>query len=243
MKQSIPQNWIDIVKQENSVQSTVNVQRNKITWKGGYFETICFSNKMLYDSLVNNKKEPSVGINRWLKILPMQEAPNMNSLYNFIFKYLTENKLKIYRWKLLQFIVPTKKILLQWKITNNNMCNFCNIEEDYSHYFFSCSYLTRFWQQIYDLLKRSNLDFLIKLQNLIFGYKITDNKYYSINYLITIISFSIYKSYYVSEQKTKNIDVYRIFVNEYTKRVDTNINGHKTISPMLLTIKRNIINE
>ena len=69
-------------------------------------------------------------------------------------------------------------------------------EEDYANYFFNCSYLTRFCQQIYDLLKKSNLDFSIKLKHLIFGYKITDNKYNSIIFLITIISFSIYKSYY-----------------------------------------------
>lgn len=58
---------------------------------------------------MNNKKELSVGIHRWLTILQMQEAPNMNALYNFIFTYLTENKFKKYRWKILLFIVPTKK--------------------------------------------------------------------------------------------------------------------------------------
>ena len=94
MKQSIPHNWNHIVKKENSVKSTVNVQRNKITWKDRYFETTCFSNKMLYDSLVSNVTESSIGINKWLKVLSMQEAPNMRSLYDFIFKLLTENNLK-----------------------------------------------------------------------------------------------------------------------------------------------------
>ena len=74
LKQSIPQNWIDIVKQENSVQSKLNIQRNKITWNDRYFETTFFSNKMLYDSLVKSKKETSAGLNRWLKILTLQEA-------------------------------------------------------------------------------------------------------------------------------------------------------------------------
>jgi hypothetical protein len=41
---------------------------------------------------------------------------------------------------------------------------------------------------------------------------------------ITVVGFSIYKSYYISEQKTKYIDVYRIFSNEYTciKRINEN---------------------
>ena len=35
----------------------------------------------------------------------------------------------------------------------------------------------------------------------------------------TGVGFSIYKSYYISEQKTKYTNVYRIFVNEYIKRI------------------------
>ena len=39
--------------------------------------------------------------------------------------------------------------------------------------------------------------------------------YFALNFLITVVGFSIYKSYYISEQKTKYINVYRIVVNEY----------------------------
>jgi hypothetical protein len=49
--------------------------------------------------------------------------------------------------------------------------------------------------------------FTLKLKHLIFGYKKSDNNYYGANYFITIFSFSIYKSYYFSEQKTKNVNV------------------------------------
>jgi nicotinamide riboside transporter PnuC len=49
--------------------------------------------------------------------------------------------------------------------------------------------------------------FTLKLKHLIFGYKISDNNYYGVNYFITILSFSIYKSYYLSEQKTKNVNI------------------------------------
>jgi hypothetical protein len=45
------------------------------------------------------------------------------------------------------------------------------------------------------------------INHLIFGYKISDNNYYGVNYFITILGFSIYKSYYLSEQKTTNVNV------------------------------------
>jgi hypothetical protein len=35
----------------------------------------------------------------------------------------------------------------------------------------------------------------------------------------TVIGISIYKSYYVSEQKTKNINVYNLFKHKYNTRI------------------------
>jgi competence protein ComGF len=36
---------------------------------------------------------------------------------------------------------------------------------------------------------------------------------------LTILGFSIYKSYYVSEQKTKQVSIYSLFVREYITRI------------------------
>jgi hypothetical protein len=42
----------------------------------------------------------------------------MSQIYSFIFYFLQENKLKIFRWKLIQFIIPTKKLLTVWRLSN-----------------------------------------------------------------------------------------------------------------------------
>jgi hypothetical protein len=102
----------------------------------------------------------------------------MKPLYKFIFSYLEENKLNIFRWKLIQYIIPTQQLLFQWKIVNNNRYNFCENEEVYLHYFITCSFLKTFWERIYNLFKSNNLEFTLKLKHLIFGYRI---------YLIIII--------------------------------------------------------
>jgi hypothetical protein len=113
------------------------------------------------------------------------------------FSYLEENKLKIFRWKLIQYIIPTKNLLFQWKIVNNNRCNLCGNEEDYLYYFIACSFFKTFWKKIYNLFKSNNLEFTLKLKHLIFGYKISDNNYYGVNYFFTILGFSIYKSLFI----------------------------------------------
>ena len=55
----------------------------------------------------------------------------------------------------------------------------------------------------------------IRLQHLVFGYKIFDKEYFQLCYFLAILAFTIYKSYYVSEQKTKKIDIYLLFKNEF----------------------------
>ena len=53
---------------------------------------------------------------------------NYQNVKQYVILYLKENKLKVFRWKLLHFIVPTKKLLLKWKVMKNSLCNLCNIE-------------------------------------------------------------------------------------------------------------------
>ena len=132
-----------------------------------------------------------------------------------------------------------KKILSQWQIMNNNRCNFCGNEEDYLHYFITCSFLKTFWEKIYNIFKSNNLEFTLKFKHLIFGYKISDNNYYGVNYFITILGFSIYKSYYLSEQKTKNVNIYKIFIYELNKRIDE-IKHHSMNNSFLYAMNKKI---
>ena len=67
-----------------------------------------------------------------------------------------------------------KKLVFQWKIVNNNRCNFCGNEEDYIHYFLTCSLFKTFWEEIYNLYKSNDLNITLRLKHLIFGYKMCD---------------------------------------------------------------------
>jgi hypothetical protein len=80
--------------------------------------------------------------------LEIQDIQNKTDLYGFIFKILLEYKLKIFRWKLLQFNIPTKSYLLKWKISTDSLCNVCKVEENYDHFFMSCKYLDMLWNKI-----------------------------------------------------------------------------------------------
>ena len=95
VNKSIPKKRINIIKTENSVKSTVNIKRNKIIWKNNYIETSYLSYKMLFNSLLFNKIESSVGADKCVKVLDIQEKPFMKPfipIYFFIFgRKQTEN--------------------------------------------------------------------------------------------------------------------------------------------------------
>jgi hypothetical protein len=80
-------------------------------------------------------------------------------------------------------------------------------EEDCINLFMSRKYLSHFWKKIIEVFKKVNFEINISLKHLVFGYKIFDKEYFDFNQILTILGYSIYKLYYVSEQKTKAIYV------------------------------------
>ena len=69
--------------------------------------------------------------------------------------------------------------------------------------------------EIQQILTKSKIENFVTLKHIVFEYKIFD-----FNYFLTILGFSIYKAYYVSEQKTKQVNIYSLFVREYITRIN-----------------------
>jgi hypothetical protein len=51
-----------------------------------------------------------------VKVLDIQEKPFMKPLYQFIFSYLEENKLKIFRWKIILFLLMFTVLLTEFSV-------------------------------------------------------------------------------------------------------------------------------
>ena len=214
LRQAIPKKWIDVLKSNDSKQSTVRIgSQTKI-----YNQKLSKLNtKDIYNKLKHVNYETPIGFSKWIRIL-CDENIKLKAKYtlNFIHTCLLENKHKLVRWKLLHYILPNQSLLQQWKISQNGHCKFCHCIEDYEHFFIKCRYLNNFWEKIYLISKNLGIGkHVFELKCLIWGYKIQYPAYNDLNLLISIILFSIYKANYVSEQKTKNICVYTLFVKEF----------------------------
>jgi hypothetical protein len=71
---------------------------------GGSLRVVKIHSDSLY--AFKAKAKNPVGFNNWSRHLNLDEKPDMSQIYSFIFYFLQENKLKIFRWKLIQFIIP-----------------------------------------------------------------------------------------------------------------------------------------
>jgi hypothetical protein len=115
-------------------------------------------------------------------------------------------------------------LLKQWRIVNNSDCLVCKEKENYKHFYFDCKYNKKYWQEVKKMTTNLYIgDHVFNLESLVFGYKIYDQAYFDLNLLITLIFFSIYKAYYISNQKQKKVDIFKIVKDEVNNVFDTNI--------------------
>jgi hypothetical protein len=66
----------------------------------------------------------------------------------------------MFKRKSLHFIIPNKILLFKWKIVGNSLCNFCKLDEDYSHYVITCAFLKEFWTKFKNLVKGLCIEYL-----------------------------------------------------------------------------------
>jgi hypothetical protein len=57
-------------------------------------------------------------------------------------------------------------------------------------------------------------DHVFNLETLAFSYKIYDQAYFDLNLLITLIFLYINKAYYISNQKQKKVDIFKVILHQ-----------------------------
>ena len=85
----------------------------------------------------------SIAYTKWEKCLKKDRMHTLTCITQtlfFTFNYLELNKLKIFKWKLIHFILPCKELLKQWRIVNNSDCLVCKEKENYKHLYLDCKH-------------------------------------------------------------------------------------------------------
>ena len=131
---------------------------------------------------------------------------NINNNLNFEDAYkqkiliIPDNKLKEFNFKLLHNILPCGTNLKRWKLKEISSCSICKENQDIIHMLYTCRQIRHIWQSLNDVLNVN-----IRPIHIICGH-------HSIpDFIITLISYIIYKEYIIGEMN--NTD--RVHTNMY----------------------------
>ena len=190
-----------------------------MTNQGNYECLDKLTNKDIYNILIYKKKIIAHTFNAWKKKFCLENAIGLRASLNFIFECLEENKLKMFRWKLFMCILPCKKQLFTWKLEPTPLCTVlvCDMLEDYDHFFISCKHVQTFWNKVTTVFIKMKIEInLANIKYAVIGYKTGYPAYNDLHVLLSYIFFSIYKSYFISEKRTKIINIFNVLVQELT---------------------------
>ena len=237
LKKAIPKNWSNIVKIECSYKTKIHINSNTNLKIRNCSINDTTSNKEIYKLLMGkfNTAKP-LGFMVWEKKLSKASSFHlMQNTCRFIFEYLDDNRLKMFRYKLIHNILPCGEQLYKWKIISDDLCSICKVKDDYQHLFILCKLNENFLNKIYTLLKFLNINNqILTLKNAVVGYKIDNVGYYEINHLLTLVYFSIYKAFCVSNNRTSVTNMFNIFKQELKQCVDIYRFIHESNSKLLV---------
>ena len=196
LKKAIPKLWKETLITQDSIKTQV-IPKKYVKIEKNQIQNLQIKNKEVYKILLESQvKEKPIAYTKWGKCLKKDRMHTLTCITQtlfFTFNYLELNKLKIFKWKLIHFILSCKELLKQWRILNNSDCLVCKEKENYKHLYLDCKYSKKYWQEVKKMTTNLYIgDHVFNLESLVFGYNIYDQAYFDLNLLITLIFFSIY---------------------------------------------------
>ena len=94
--------------QKKNLKTTINIKNENIISAGRVINIDTLVNKDFNNIIKNRFLVKPIGIHFSTTYLEIQDFENKTDLYGFI---MLDSKLKIFRWKLLPFIIPDKSHL------------------------------------------------------------------------------------------------------------------------------------
>lgn len=194
------------------------------------FSTFIKISNLAYTMLIKDEKALTKRKQRWERKLCIT-MNNEDFLKNFknIYAQTICTKFRDFQYRLLCGIIPTNRLLFLWRLTDSDMCSFCEHEtEDEIHLFSDCVKIQNLWNSIKNFIvnnERNNVsqELVWSSKNIIFStvHPRADNV---INFIVTIT-----KQYIFRVRCTKSVLNYQ-HLEDYIEQIyqlENNIAIHK----------------
>ena len=148
---------IQSYQQKLNLHTEINIKRQRQKFLQCIFE----GNRKL-NEIMERHDFLSASLAKWGLIF---EEINWEDVFDKCHKTSIDCKLKWLQMRIIYRIIPTNRFLYIRKIVDDSTCEMCGIEEeDLKHMFYTCEYVSRFWNNLKTLLLEKcnhivNLDF------------------------------------------------------------------------------------
>ena len=144
---------------------------------------------------------------------------NFGKTYTKHIKLIKEKKLSEFQFKFVNKILVSHVNLKQWKISESDQCLHCNVEGNIAHILFTCRNSLPLWSR---LIEKHYIPVKITEyfeNNLIFHIFFNNNFSYAKMFVLTLLSFIIYKEWLDRNYNNKNM----MDLIQYTNCVKNNL--------------------
>ena len=148
--------------------------------------------------------------------------------YTQPFQITIDTKLREFQYKHLMNIIPNNSFLYKCKISESNLCDFCNMSIDStSHMFWECQIIQTFWADIQNFLQtKLSRTITLSFEKISFCNVLSnsDDDGLIINYITLLSKYFIFKN-----KCNKSIPTCQAFQNYLIerKKIEENISLHK----------------
>jgi hypothetical protein len=194
LKVAIPKEWRKVVRTMRVPPEAINFEEEIHIKVGKVTKNINqIKNNEIYWLLVNDIRIESIVTNKLQRELGLNEKECKMAFT--MPRVVSNTKVRAFQYKLLYNLIPCNLYLKKIKRSDTDKCNWCDEEDNTTHYFVTCQQLIPFWHSFtkwWQSLLQEDLNFTV--EEVLVGVLNNYTKYEPINACILLAKWHIYKN-------------------------------------------------
>jgi hypothetical protein len=171
------------------IQNDTHINMESLKSKN-FYEMIMKQNTVIVTSIGKRETE--------FPLLKKVDSEFWANLFNRVNKYTFQTKLQSFQYRIIHNYINCNKRLYDWRILSSPVCTYCRKEDDIIHFFLKCENVRNFWKALLKVWNRIEEPFIDLgredlFENIIFGFNLTEEIYYLLNFIIIQAKWFIYK--------------------------------------------------
>ena len=184
-------------------------------------------NKLIYKAITTNSIVPTA-ITKWN--YNVNYNIDTKDVFNICFNITKDPTIQWLQYRIINRILPTRKYLKKIKVTNCDLCSFCDHDvESIEHMFFDCDLVSAVWNNLeYIIYTNTNIIVHFDKKEVLFGRAMNDE-----NLVINFLTLYTKHYIYINSKQSKNLSM-----NGLLNHLKVNYECHKYMALKSYTVEK-----